>query len=227
MQNRKPFNLTAIIRIYNVFQVVACIWFVFQAHGMGVRLSYTWQCVHKKIPVTDTCFNIGWYYMLLRLLELVETVFFVLRKKQNQVSALHVYHHISTASLMWIFLKYSAGKHDIRLIVNLCNELKISPDGMETIIGHINNLVHICMYSYYFLSSFRQLTRFIISFKPILTAIQIIQLVVLIGHCVVAIMPSCGAPKLFYLQFVNIAILIFMFSRFYIKSYVKKEKKQL
>ncbi|XP_070505842.1 very long chain fatty acid elongase F-like, partial [Chironomus tepperi] len=48
-------------------------------------------------------------FIILRLSELLETVFFVLRKKFKQVSMLHVYHHISTVVLLWIFLLYSGG----------------------------------------------------------------------------------------------------------------------
>jgi len=38
-------------------------------------------------------------------------VFFVLRKKQNQVTFLHVYHHTITALFSWGYLKYLPGKH--------------------------------------------------------------------------------------------------------------------
>lgn len=94
---------------------------------------------------------------------------------------------------------------------------------METVIVVINSCVHIFMYSYYFLSSFKSLVVFTNKVKPFLTAIQIIQLVVILGHIGVAIMPSCNGTKLFYAQLINIVILLFMFSKFYAKSYVKKE----
>lgn len=51
-----------------------------------------------------------WYGIMLRLVEFVETVFFVLRKKQNQVTFLHIYHHISTILIFWVFLKYSGSE---------------------------------------------------------------------------------------------------------------------
>lgn len=96
-------------------------------------------------------------------------------------------------------------------------------DPMETVTVLINSCVHIIMYSYYFLSSFKNLTRITKFVKPILTAIQIVQLVIILAHTVVAIMPGCNGSKLFYVQFVNIAFLIFLFCKFYKKSYVKKE----
>lgn len=54
----------------------------------------------------------GWLAMCLRMVEFAETIFFVLRKKQNQVSALHVYHHISTFLIVWWSLKLSLCKMD-------------------------------------------------------------------------------------------------------------------
>lgn len=51
-----------------------------------------------------------WWYLVLKLVELLDTVFFVLRKKQNQVSFLHVYHHTIMAVFTWGYLKYLPGK---------------------------------------------------------------------------------------------------------------------
>lgn len=111
MRNRKPYNLTNITRLYNILQVVLCMWFVFRAHQLGYSMKYTWQCVVGKVLGNDNeAFDVAWHFLLLRLAEYVETVFFVLRKKQGQVTTLHVYHHISVVGLYWLFMKYVAGK---------------------------------------------------------------------------------------------------------------------
>jgi len=44
-------------------------------------------------------------YFLLKVVDLVETIFFVLRKKNSQVSFLHVYHHI-----MMVLFVYTVGR---------------------------------------------------------------------------------------------------------------------
>lgn len=115
MKNRQPYNVTALVRLYNIFQVVACIYFVIVFQNNGYTLNYTWQCAPGAVPIPPGKQMIGVHYLLLRLVEFVETVFFILRKKQNQVSALHIYHHISTAAVMWIFFKYNAGKQTFLL----------------------------------------------------------------------------------------------------------------
>jgi hypothetical protein len=55
-------------------------------------------------------------FIMLRIIEFIETVMFVLRKKQNQVSPLHVYHHISTVCLLWVFFNYHPSKFDQNLM---------------------------------------------------------------------------------------------------------------
>lgn len=111
MKDRKPFKLTQIVRVYNVFQVIACASYVTKMIKLKCTLDLIWKCSYGTIIGTEEeAYVVVWYLILLRLLELIETVFFVLRKKQNQVTALHVYHHISTVFIIWMFLKYSGGK---------------------------------------------------------------------------------------------------------------------
>lgn len=208
MKDRKPFDLDNFTRCYNVFQVVTCIYFVNWAYNRGFTLSSTWQCPEKKTSWEDfvSLVNCNWRFIILRLIELVETVVFVLRKKQNQVSTLHVYHHISTATMLWLFLKYQV------------NEM-----GVYTCA--LNSMIHIGMYSYYFLTSFKALRPHLKIVKPFITIIQLVQLVLIFGHVVVAL-TKCNETKLYYALIVNMLILIGFFAKFYIDTYMKANKKK-
>ena len=73
-------------------------------------------------------------YFIAKLTELLDTVFFVLRKKDNQVSFLHLYHHTVMPMISWGCTKYFPGGHG-------------------TFIGVINSFVHIVMYFYYMLAA--------------------------------------------------------------------------
>ena len=35
------------------------------------------------------------YYMITKFVDFIHTLFFVVRKKNNQITVLHIYHHIS------------------------------------------------------------------------------------------------------------------------------------
>lgn len=207
MALKKPYyNLTSIIRVYNIFQVLACGYFVVKFHENGFSFRDTWQCTQPKDDEKldgklMNLLELHWLFIFLRLFEFIETIFFILRKKFSQVSALHVYHHISTVALLYIHLKFNGGLMDIY-------------------IGALNSCVHIIMYCYYFFSSFENLTKFTNKVKPCITFIQIVQLVILFVHCCVALTSSCGAHKpAFTLQSLNLALLISMFLKFYFKNY--------
>ena len=132
--------------------------FIFQASDYGLSFSQTWKCIIDA-PIDDKRIEMyfwQWFSLLVRLAELVETVFFVLRKKQNQVSHLHVYHHVSTILLLWSFFKYSAGIMEIHIAI-------------------LNSIIHIVMYSYYLLTIFKVWPKYLNMFKPILTSIQLVS----------------------------------------------------
>lgn len=74
-------------------------------------------------------------YYTLKCCDLIETIIFVLRKKSNQVSMLHVYHHLM-------------------VIIGTYIELVFSPSGHNMLPGLMNAMVHAIMYSYYFVSAY-------------------------------------------------------------------------
>lgn len=94
---------------------------------------------------------------------------------------------------------------------------------MGVYIAIINSSVHIVMYTYYFFSSFpqKEIQKIVRFFKPFLTIIQLVQFVVIVAHCIVAVLPDCNSSYFFYLQVVNFIVLTFLFVNFFIESYVK------
>lgn len=106
MRNRKPYDLTTFIRCYNVFQVIACSAFVYMTHQGGIHFYDAWTCVKGHLGDDgDYQLTLGWLFIILRGIEFSETITFVLRKKNNQISFLHVYHHVSTLLMVWLFIR--------------------------------------------------------------------------------------------------------------------------
>lgn len=99
---------------------------------------------------------------------------------------------------------------------------------MAVYIAIINSIVHIIMYSYYFFSSFKtkKIQMITTRVKPIITIIQLIQFVLVIGHCVVLVLPDCDAGWFFQLQIINFIVLTFLFGHFFVQSYLRGDRTQ-
>ncbi|CAB3220396.1 unnamed protein product [Arctia plantaginis] len=109
MKNRPPFNLRNLLVAYNAFQVVI----TFITFTMGIRALWNVGLWHTKCYVDEDLekrlllVDGSHYYFLTKIIELIDTVFFVLRKKQRQVTFLHVYHHTIMVVATWLITKYS------------------------------------------------------------------------------------------------------------------------
>lgn len=97
-----------------------------------------------------------WFYFLCKIVELLDTVFFILRKKEKQVSFLHLYHHAMMPICSWIGVKFLPGGHG-------------------TLLGLINSFIHIIMYSYYFLAALGPQFQKYLWWKKYLTVMQMVS----------------------------------------------------
>lgn len=181
-----------------------------QAHNGGFSRDYIWKCVQpdtSNSPAAMSMVHGSYATWLVKCLELIETIFFVLRKKDNQVSVLHIYHHIGAFVLTWFFARSLAG-------------------GMLSFSVVLNSYVHMIMYSYYFLSLFgAELQRRLNWLKRIITIVQIVQFLILLANGLIAGAPGCDASKWFLVPYMlNLFFLLFMFVRFYVRSYAEKRK---
>lgn len=114
MEKRKAYNLKWLLAVYNILQVATCCYIIYGFLSNEFSIIKFWKCQsvdYKSNRKANSLVIYSYQTFLLKLAELIETVFFVLRKKQNQVSKLHVYHHVSTAVLAWCVVKYAAGEH--------------------------------------------------------------------------------------------------------------------
>uniref|UniRef100_A0A0K8WIQ1 Elongation of very long chain fatty acids protein n=1 Tax=Bactrocera latifrons TaxID=174628 RepID=A0A0K8WIQ1_BACLA len=99
MEKRKPLDLKYVLLAYNAAQVfinggvfISAIYFIW-LHKPYDRLSCMMPIRQRtEIGMLELKFAYGYY--LLKIIDFADTVFFVLRKHQHQVSFLHVYHHI-------------------------------------------------------------------------------------------------------------------------------------
>lgn len=53
-----------------------------------------------------------WWYYIAKFTEFFDTIFFILRKKYQHVSTLHVIHHGCMPFSVWMGMKFAPGKWD-------------------------------------------------------------------------------------------------------------------
>ena len=129
MRNRPAYQLKTIITVYNVFHII-CNTLLGATALIITRGTFDcWQCKQTgdKNSSSDTLLlYLTYFYFLAKFLDLLDTVFFILRKKTAQVTFLHITHHS-----MMPFCTYLS--------------MKFTPIGRTSIIGIINSLVHAIM----------------------------------------------------------------------------------
>lgn len=98
MQNRKPFELRMPMILYNFAMVILngyLFWF-FGVYGWFGKYNIKCQPVDKtNSPDALGMVHIGWIFYFSKFIEFLDTIFFVLRKKDRQVTSLHVVHHMT------------------------------------------------------------------------------------------------------------------------------------
>lgn len=95
-------------------------------------------------------------YFLAKMSELLDTIFFVIRKKDRQITFLHMYHHTVMPMISWGATKYYPGGHG-------------------TLIGVINSFVHIIMYTYYMFSAMGPQFQRYLFWKKYITTLQMVR----------------------------------------------------
>ncbi|CAH2107709.1 unnamed protein product [Euphydryas editha] len=207
MKKRNPYNLTRLLIYYNGFQVAFSAYAVF----LYTRYMFKHGIITTRCPKDDdlkTVIREIWPYFIAKHIDLLDTVFFVLRKKQNQVTFLHVFHHTLMVTWTWFHLMYHPTDHFV-------------------VVGLINSFVHVLMYAYYGLSSLGPEYAKFTWWKKHLTKIQLIQfiLVLLNLHYQQKLSP-CPIPLFFhYFCLSSISSFFFLFMNFYFKSYRSRSKK--
>ncbi|XP_049865803.1 elongation of very long chain fatty acids protein 7-like isoform X2 [Pectinophora gossypiella] len=210
MKNRAPYKLNKILSIYNAFQVAYSTYLVFiytrymLRHGVITTRCPTGQDLQGVISEILP-------YFVAKHLDFLDTIFFVLRKKDNQISFLHLYHHTAMASWTWLHYFYHPTDHFV-------------------VVGLLNSFVHVLMYAYYGISSMGPEYAKYVWWKKHLTKVQLIQFILVVSdlHYQQKLTP-CKIPTFFhYFCMFSIGSFFFLFLNFYFRSYrTRRSKKEL
>ena len=142
-----------------------------------------------------------WWYWASKGIELLDTMFIILKGKNNQLTFLHIYHHSSMFTVWWIGAKFV-------------------PGGSAVSGAFVNCLVHVLMYFYYALSTLKCCHRVLQPWKRRLTILQMIQFTVGIVLGLNSIITGCSFTR--WMQYVFVAYaasFLILFLQFYVRTY--------
>ena len=94
MKNQKPFDLRILMIVYNFLMVIISTLLFVNIGIYGWFWKYNWKC--QPVDYTKDGMPmayLSYMYYLTKYIELLDTIFFILRKKFDNVSKLHVIHH--------------------------------------------------------------------------------------------------------------------------------------
>lgn len=208
MTNRTAFQLRRTIQIYNIFMVAINLYFFFAsiiAYEFGTALlnfKYPSNDNRDLSPEDQRRLSFVYWYLMSKILDLMDTVFFVLRKKWSQVSALHLYHHSSVPLCVWLAVCYAPTA------------------GVNGIFPIINSAVHVLMYTYYALSALGPKVQKYLWWKRYITIIQLAQFVVFFVYGLTYLIKQNGWPSILIATSVaQPPLYLFMFTSFYVNTY--------
>ncbi|MGH0119568.1 UNVERIFIED_CONTAM: hypothetical protein FKN15_032393 [Acipenser sinensis] len=240
MANRKPYDLKGVMVAYNFFLVAFSIFIVYEFLMSGWATDYTWKCDpvdFSNSPQGLRMVRVAWFFLFSKFIELLDTVFFVLRKKNSQVTFLHVFHHSVMPWTWWWGVKFGPEAVTQRAFLKT-KELTslrggilacvfLSLGGIGSFHAMVNSVVHVIMYFYYGLSAAGPRFQKYLWWKKYMTAIQLVQFVLVSLHVTqYYFMDKCDYqfPLFVHLVWIYGTFFFVLFSNFWYQSYTKGKR---
>ncbi|KAH8407478.1 hypothetical protein KR222_002034, partial [Zaprionus bogoriensis] len=237
MEHRQPYDLKKVMVVYNTGQIIYNgVLFSLASKSLQFIPCNRMQCIYRstvtvyiililgmydlrcleKLPLDSPMKNlervVSYAYFINKIIDLLDTVFFILRKNYKQITFLHVYHHaVMIFCFYWITRFYGAG-------------------GQLMSMGFLNTFVHTVMYYYYLMAARNSGQKNGLWWKKYITLIQLIQflLVFLQAVGILLLNPACQYPKLLQCLIITMAsAFVYMFGKFYINIYLRPQQRKL
>lgn len=209
MLNRKPLEIKNLIRFYNAAMILINVYLIKRAlilvdYG---RSFFNCKGVEMDFSRVDEIAFVTELFLLSRLADFLDTIWFVLRKKQSHVSFLHVFHHSYVPTVAYVATRW----------------VPVVPNAMS--FPFVNSAIHVVMYAYYLLATFPSM-RPHLWWKRYLTALQMMQFVAVLVYNVFGYFyfsNVCGKSQTAALagSLVSAAIFLGLFYSFYQRAYIR------
>ncbi|XP_018494279.1 elongation of very long chain fatty acids protein 4 [Galendromus occidentalis] len=205
MKSRPAYNLKPYILTYNAAMVITNAFFFWnywkRSYGGGGYNLFCQGISYSTDKNSMEILELTWWYVLVRIADFIDTIFFLLRKKYEHISTLHVVHHTLVVFSGWLWLNFGS---DGQVLLGIC----------------FNAFIHVIMYSYYGFAALGPWTRKYLWWKKYLTKLQIFQFLFLNGHILIPLFYDCGYPRpLIFLAVAQGLLGLTLFINFYIEKY--------
>ncbi|XP_024215075.1 very long chain fatty acid elongase AAEL008004 isoform X3 [Halyomorpha halys] len=185
MKNREPFSLRIPMLLYNV--------------GQTIMNGYMLYMV----------FSVGYIFGLNKLIDFTDTVFFILRKKTEQATPAHIYHHALTFGMIVLM-------EHLHFFEEVCVKMIC-----------LNVTVHVILHLYYLLTvispSSYQKFRYLKQYMTMILILELVLELTILMRYWVRCQYTTGFIALLLCEF---CILLYLFSDNYRTTYMKKPKEQ-
>lgn len=190
--------------VHNVISISSSIYLFIGILNAIQKYNFTLVGNYYDETHVDLTYILNMFY-LSKYYELFDTMLMIIQMNYNQISFLHVYHHMSII-LVWYFI------------------VKVEPGGDAYLSALINSIVHIVMYSYYLITSVVKdpsLRKRYLWWGKYLTQFQIVQFGINFIHAIYCIHLGNYSKLILSIQIFYMSTFIGLFSNFYIKKYIK------
>lgn len=206
MKTRKEFQIKPYIFTYNLYQCVLNIWcvgaMIYEVYS-NPHFTAPWGNSPQKFPGGFRIAFLVWVHYNNKFVELLDTVWMVLRKKNNQISFLHCYHHVLLIWSWFFVCRFEAG-------------------GDCYFGATVNSFIHIIMYGYYTLA----LLNVPCPWKKWITNCQMLQFMLVLCHSIYVVYKGNMPIELPLVQAFVMVNMLVLFGQFYVKSYMTKKSKK-
>lgn len=112
-QRPSGFEIRNLLVMYNSCLVALSAWLVYEFSVAGwVFGGYTFGCQPVDASMRPQALRMAracWVFYISKLIELADTIFFILRRKFQLISFLHVFHHSVMAASWWFGVHFVPG----------------------------------------------------------------------------------------------------------------------
>lgn len=209
MEKRQAFELRGVLVAYNSYQIIFNGFLFYQTCRLTWFSGYSLFCQPVNYSDTGEPFQIlmiGYFFYVSKFVDFLDTLFFILRKKNDQITFLHLYHHAITPISVGPCVRFVGGGHSSFHVT-------------------CNTFVHFVMYIYYLMSSMGPNFRKFLWWKKYLTTLQMVQFICVGLHSFQLMFIDCGFPKAYaWWTATQMFVFFLLFTDFYSGAYKRNKK---